>query len=71
MFDEKPTGGGDRHFKIVVVDVEIEKAVIRAFELDQIANIAPPAQALAETFDLGKGRDAIGGAVKHQDGRQV
>lgn len=44
---------------MVLVDVEIEKAVIGPFKLDEFADIPAPTEAAAEFFDLREGGDAV------------
>ena len=69
--DEEAIDGSDGQLEVLVADVEIEKAVIRAFEIKEFAEGPAPAEAAAELVHLIERCDAVGLPMEHQDRRQL
>jgi hypothetical protein len=69
-FNQKSICRLDRQFEVLVTDVEVEKTVIGAFEIDELAFVSPETQATTELFNLIEWSDAIGFPMKHQHGWQ-
>ncbi len=70
LLDQETVGRADGQLEILVADVEVEKAVIRLLEIDQIARISPEAHLPAEAIHFVEWGDAVRLAVKHQHRRQ-
>ena len=66
VFDQEPVGRLNREFEVLMADVEIEKAVVRALEIDELAFVAPPPEFAAESLHLIERGDAVGLPVEQK-----
>ena len=68
LFDEEAVGGCNRHFEVVVTDVEVEETVFCAGKIEELAAVAAPFHAAAEGGDVSKRDHAVGFSVHQQQG---
>lgn len=68
--DQETISRVDGQFEIVMTDVEVEEAVFRPVEIDQLAAVAAPSHAAAEGGNFRKRRDPIRCAMEKYHGWQ-